>query len=84
MSDDVLSLPASELIELYRSKRLSPVEVAIAALQRIERLDPDHNAFVVVDPEGALRDARASEARWGTARRPVWSTVCRRPSRTWW
>ncbi|MEX0961142.1 MAG: amidase [Burkholderiales bacterium] len=64
MSDDVLSMPAAELVGLYRSKRVSPVEVTRAALERIARLNPIYNAFVLVDEERALKDARASEARW--------------------
>jgi aspartyl-tRNA(Asn)/glutamyl-tRNA(Gln) amidotransferase subunit A len=64
LSDEILSLPATELIARYRAKRLSPVDVVEATLERIDRLNPIHNAFVVVDPEAALRDARASEARW--------------------
>jgi aspartyl-tRNA(Asn)/glutamyl-tRNA(Gln) amidotransferase subunit A len=64
LSDEILSLPAAELIARYRAKQLSPVEVVTATLKRIDQLNPVHNAFVVVDPEAALRDARASEARW--------------------
>ena len=64
MSEDILNHTAAELIELYRAKRLSPVEVVKATLARIERLNPRYNAFVIADPEAALRDARASESRW--------------------
>jgi aspartyl-tRNA(Asn)/glutamyl-tRNA(Gln) amidotransferase subunit A len=61
---DVLSLSAAELIEHYKKKALSPVEVARAALARIEKLQPTYNAFALVGAEDALRDARGSEARW--------------------
>lgn len=64
MLDDVLSLTAAELVELYAARRLSPVEVTRAALERIGRLNPVYNAFVLVDDSRALKDARASEARW--------------------
>ncbi len=64
MSDDILSLTAGELVAHYRSKRLSPVEVTRAALDRIAGLNPIYNAFVLVDEVRALKDARASEARW--------------------
>jgi aspartyl-tRNA(Asn)/glutamyl-tRNA(Gln) amidotransferase subunit A len=64
MSDDILSFSAVELTEHYRSKKLSPVEATRAALERISRLDPIYNAFVMVDEARALKDARASEARW--------------------
>jgi len=64
MSDDILSLTAGELVAHYRSKRLSPVEVTRAALDRIAILDPIYNAFVLVDEARALDDARAAEARW--------------------
>ena len=46
------------------AKRLSPVEVTRAALDRIAKLHPIYNAFVLVDEARALKDARDSEARW--------------------
>jgi len=57
-------LPATELIEAYRRKSLSPVEATRAVLARIEALNPKLNAFNLVDADGALASARASEARW--------------------
>jgi aspartyl-tRNA(Asn)/glutamyl-tRNA(Gln) amidotransferase subunit A len=64
LADDIISRLAADIIALYRSKRVSPVEVLTATLDRIDRLDRFYNAFVMTDREGALRDARASEKRW--------------------
>ena len=64
LADDILSRSAADIAALYRSKRISPVEVVTATLDRIDRIDRLYNAFVTVDSEGALRDARASEERW--------------------
>ena len=64
MSDDILSLTAVELTAHYRGKKLSPVETTRAALDRIARLNPVYNAFVMVDEARAIKDARASELRW--------------------
>ncbi len=55
---------AVELVEAYRRRTLSPVEATQAALDAIDAHDGAVNAFVLVDPEGALAAARASEARW--------------------
>ena len=55
---------ASELLQLYRSGGASPVEATQAVLARIHRLNPQLNAFCLVDDEAALASARASEARW--------------------
>jgi aspartyl-tRNA(Asn)/glutamyl-tRNA(Gln) amidotransferase subunit A len=63
-AEDIAYLSATELVAQYRSGALSPVEVTRIALARIDALDPGLNAFVLVDAESALRDARASEARW--------------------
>src|SRR6202030_1848913 len=41
---------------------MSPVEFVKALLDRIERLDPRLNAFLHVDAEAALKEARATEA----------------------
>jgi len=64
MADDILSLSANELIDHYKKRSLSPVEVTRAALERIASLQPIYNAFVLTMDEEALRSARASEARW--------------------
>src|SRR5262245_18985324 len=61
---DPAALSATDLVALYRAKALSPVEVAKAALARIERHDGAVNAWCHLDAEGALAEARASEARW--------------------
>ena len=46
--------PAVELAGLIRQKKLSPVELMSALLQRIEALDPRLNAFRTTMPEQAL------------------------------
>jgi aspartyl-tRNA(Asn)/glutamyl-tRNA(Gln) amidotransferase subunit A len=73
MARDVHYIPASELAELYQRKLLSPVETTRAALDRIAQVNPRLNAFVLVDEDGALAQARAAEARWrrGEARGPL-------------
>ena len=60
----IASLSAAELGPLYASRKLSPVEVAKDALDRIERFEPEINAFVVRDAEVTLAMAEASQARW--------------------
>ncbi len=57
-------LSAVELASAYRRKELSPVESAKAALARIDAWEPRINAMFLVDREGALEQARASESRW--------------------
>ena len=55
--------PATELGRMYRSRDVSPVDVADAVLARIERLNPTINAFLTVAADLARERARASEAR---------------------
>ena len=64
MSAELAFTSATELVRRYRAKQLSPVEVARAVLARIRELNPKLNAYCLVDEEGALAAARASEARW--------------------
>ena len=46
---------------LLRRKEISPVELADAALARIESLNPSLNAFITITAEAARRQARAAE-----------------------
>lgn len=57
-------LTATELVAAYRDGELSPVEATRDVLERIERLDPEVNAFCLVDAERALASASESEQRW--------------------
>ncbi|MCO5090689.1 amidase [Bosea sp. (in: a-proteobacteria)] len=61
---DLADLSASELLAAYRARRLSPVEVTRAVIARIAAWEPHLNALWAYDPEGALAQAKASEARW--------------------
>jgi aspartyl-tRNA(Asn)/glutamyl-tRNA(Gln) amidotransferase subunit A len=58
------NLSASDLRDLYARRALSPVEVLRAVLRRIGQTQSPFNAFCLVDGEGAIEQARASEARW--------------------
>jgi aspartyl-tRNA(Asn)/glutamyl-tRNA(Gln) amidotransferase subunit A len=57
-------LSATELAAEYRRGALSPVEVAIAQLARIDAWEPRLNAMYRLDRDAALAQARAAEARW--------------------
>ncbi len=54
-------LPATELAALIKKKKLSPVELVSATLDRIEKLNPKLNAYVLVTADQARRDAKAAE-----------------------
>jgi len=61
---DLHQLDASELAALYRARKASPVEVVRAVIAHIERCEPKLQALYAYDPDAALSQARASEARW--------------------
>ena len=62
MSRDLCFTPAVELARLYRARKVSPLEVMQAVLERLDQVNPVVNAFVTVDREGALRQARRATA----------------------
>lgn len=64
MSNEILRMTAVELLQQYQDKTLSPVEVATAMLDQIERLDTHTNGFCLVDRETTLGLARESEQRY--------------------
>ncbi len=63
-----MTMPADAvaMTRAFRRGDLSPVEVAEEHLSGIEQLDPQLNAFVLVDHAGARAAARASAERWAS------------------
>lgn len=59
---DIPFLSATRLASLIESKEVSPVEAVEAYLERIQRLDPQLNAYITVCGEEARRAAREAEA----------------------
>src|SRR5499425_3422219 len=72
-STELAFTPATELALLIRAKKLSPVELTRAVLERIERLNPAVNAFCTLTAEHALAAAREAEQALmtGDARGPI-------------
>jgi len=56
-------LTIAEAAQRIAAKQLSPVELTKTHLERIRKLDPQLNAFLLVTEERALADAKAAEAR---------------------
>jgi Asp-tRNA(Asn)/Glu-tRNA(Gln) amidotransferase A subunit family amidase len=55
--------PATELGKLIRSRAVSPVEIADAVLERIDKLNPTLNAYLTITADLARQQAKAAEAR---------------------
>jgi aspartyl-tRNA(Asn)/glutamyl-tRNA(Gln) amidotransferase subunit A len=59
------SLSLTEAAQLVRRRKVSPVELTQACLDRIEKLNPGLNAFITVTAEAALASARSAEQEIG-------------------
>jgi amidase/aspartyl-tRNA(Asn)/glutamyl-tRNA(Gln) amidotransferase subunit A len=64
MHSDIYLLSAKELIDAYKKKTLSPVEVMKTVLDQAETLNPHINALFSIKPDLAMEAAQNSEKRW--------------------
>ena len=64
MGEALHELSAPELVELYRRREVSPVEVAQSVLGHVERWEYYIQALYLLRPDQVMEQARASEARW--------------------
>jgi aspartyl-tRNA(Asn)/glutamyl-tRNA(Gln) amidotransferase subunit A len=55
---DLTFTPAAKLGALYRARKVSPLDVMRAVLDRIDRVNPRVNAIVTLARESALSEAR--------------------------
>ena len=62
------ALSAADLSAAFARRSLSPVEVTQAVIAQIGRCEPQVQALYAYDPDAALAQARASEARWASGR----------------
>ena len=70
---DLAGLSLQKVSELVRKGSVSPVDLTTECLRRIERLNPELNAFITVTGEQALAQARQAEneIRGGRWRGPL-------------
>ena len=73
MTDELHFHSVTQLAALIRRRKLSPVELTRAFLERIAALDPQLNAFITVTADLALKQARRAEReiRKGNYRGPL-------------
>jgi aspartyl-tRNA(Asn)/glutamyl-tRNA(Gln) amidotransferase subunit A len=64
MSPALHELSAPALIDLYRRREASPVEVARSVLGHVERWEQHAQALFLLRPDQVMEQARASEQRW--------------------
>ncbi|MXY20506.1 MAG: hypothetical protein F4Y49_04125 [Dehalococcoidia bacterium] len=71
--NEVVFLSATELGRYIGRKEISPVEATEAYLRRIEKVEPQLNAFITVPADHAMESARQAEAEIaaGTHRSPL-------------
>jgi aspartyl-tRNA(Asn)/glutamyl-tRNA(Gln) amidotransferase subunit A len=71
--DEICYLSAVELLEHFRQKTLSPVEVTEEILGRIHQLNPALTAYITITGDLAVEQARAAEASYwkGDAIKPL-------------
>ena len=62
MVDEALAFaPATDLLKLIASKKVSPVELTENYFERIDRLDPRLNSYLLLTHDEALTSAKAAE-----------------------
>lgn len=64
MTHEILRMTATQLLVAYRDRSLSPIDVARAMLNQIERVNPQVNAYCLVDCDTTLQYAQQSEQRY--------------------
>ena len=64
MKTEIYKMSALELSEAFKDKTLSPVEAINSVLERIKNIDEKLNAYVFIDEDLAIKQAKESEIRW--------------------
>src|SRR5258706_15912761 len=68
---DLHYLSATDALEMFRNRELSPVELMEAVIARAEAVEPAINAFAESGFDEAIAAARAAEARYAGRGEPA-------------
>jgi hypothetical protein len=80
--NDLPWMTLAEAAGAIAARKLSPVELMTALLERIGRLDPKLNVFIRLDGEAAMAEARAAEAEIVSGRCADPCMACQSASKT--
>lgn len=76
-NDELCYMSASELLRLFKTKEISPVDVLKAQIERIEKLNSTINAITIKHYDEAMAQALESEARYKKGNpRPLEGLTC--------
>ena len=69
--EDIPFLPMRDLLQYFRRRQVTPTQAVQAYAERIERINPLINAFVLTQIDKAMEQAHAADQRYidGTARK---------------
>jgi aspartyl-tRNA(Asn)/glutamyl-tRNA(Gln) amidotransferase subunit A len=70
ITTDLHYISATEALSLFRARKLSPVELLHAVIDRAEKVEPKINAFAEKRYDEALEQAHAAEARYAVGGQP--------------
>ncbi|MQF86448.1 MAG: amidase [SAR202 cluster bacterium] len=68
MKENLWQMSANELIDGYRKRSFSPVDVTKEVFERIEKIDPLLSAFLALNYEDAMASAKNAEQAWATSK----------------
>src|SRR5256885_6771353 len=61
LGDEILFAPIRDLADRLRTRRLSPIALTEAYLERLQKIGPRLSAVVTLMRESALKEARAAD-----------------------
>ena len=70
ITTDLHYISATEAVSLFRARKLSPVELLQAVIDRADKVEPKINAFAEKRYDEALEQARAAEKRYAVCGQP--------------
>ncbi len=70
-------LSATEALALFKTKKLSPVELMESIIERVEAVEPQINALCMTRFDEALKQAKEAEKRYSNGTpRPLEGIAC--------